>query len=99
VVSSARRATSSESKGVLLLVMDLSRRAWNGSERARAFNKEQRKLWVELLLKFLPDQAAVEDVLQLFQGAVLAYLVTGNREAGKSALMRMLASQRKVNRR
>ncbi|MFZ0638427.1 MAG: hypothetical protein WAN33_05595 [Candidatus Acidiferrales bacterium] len=91
------RATSSESKGVVLLVMDLSRRAWNGSERAQAFYKEQRRLWVELLLEFLPDQEAVEDVLQLFQGAVLAYLVTGNREAGKSALMRMLASQRKTD--
>src|SRR5271170_5946318 len=31
------RTTAPEAKGVLLLVMDLSRRAWNGSARARAF--------------------------------------------------------------
>ena len=40
------RATASESKGVLLLVMDLSRRAWNGSRRAKAFYEEQQRLWV-----------------------------------------------------
>lgn len=82
------RSTAPESKGVLLLVMDLSRRAWNGSKRARAFYAEQQRLWVELLMKFLPDQAAVEEVLQLFQGAVLAYLITGDREAGRRAILR-----------
>jgi AcrR family transcriptional regulator len=84
------RTTAPEAKGVLLLVMDLSRRAWNGSARARAFYEEQQRLWVELLLEFLPDRAVVEDVLQLFQGAVLAYLVTGDRERGLRALMGVL---------
>ena len=84
------QSTAPESKGVLLLVMDLSRRAWNGSKRARAFYAEQQQLWVELLMKFLPDQAAVEEVLQLFQGAVLAYLITGDREPGRRAILRAL---------
>ena len=84
------RTTAPEAKGVLLLVMDLSRRAWGGSVRARAFYEEQQRLWVELLLRFLPDRMVVEDVLQMFQGAVLAYLVTGDRERGLRALMGVL---------
>jgi AcrR family transcriptional regulator len=88
------RTTAPEAKGVLLLVMDLSRRAWSGSARARAFYEEQQRLWVELLLRFLPDRAVVEDVLQTFQGAVLAYLVTGDRERGLRALMGVLRGPR-----
>src|SRR5882757_5806031 len=83
------RTTNPESKGVLLLVMDLSRRAWNGSPRARSFYHEQQRLWVELLLRYLPDKDAVEDVLQSFQGAVLAYLITGDPEPGRRMLNRL----------
>jgi AcrR family transcriptional regulator len=88
------RATASQSRGVLLLVMDLSRRAWIGSKRARAFYEEQQRLWIELLLKFLPDGPKVEEILQLFQGAVLRYLITGDRETGKRALMQALQAPR-----
>ena len=84
------QTTSPAAGGVLRLVMDLSRRAWSGSPRARSFYEEQRRLWVRLLLNYLPDEATVEAVLQLFQGAVLAYLVTGDPEPGMRALMRML---------
>jgi len=80
-----------ENRGVLLLVMDVSRRAWNGSRRAKAFYAEQQRLWVELLMKFLPNRAAVEDILQLFQGAVLAYLITGDPEPGRRSLVRGLS--------
>jgi AcrR family transcriptional regulator len=83
------RTTNPESKGVLLLVMDLSRRAWNGSPRAKSFYREQQRLWVELLLRYLPDNDTVEDVLQSFQGAVLAYLITGNPEPGRRMLNRL----------
>ncbi|HEY6307616.1 MAG TPA: hypothetical protein VI488_14280 [Candidatus Angelobacter sp.] len=93
------QATAPESRGVLLLVMDLSRRAWNGSKRAKAFYEEQQRLWVELLLKFLPDRAAVEEVLQLFQGGVLRYLITGDREPGRRALLRILPSRHKTHKR
>src|SRR5437016_5279668 len=82
------QATAPESRSVLLLVMDLSRRAWKGSKRAKAFYEEQQRLWVELLVKFLPDQAAVEEVLQLFQGALLTYLITGDRDSGRRVLLR-----------
>jgi|SRR5215472_4647097 len=92
------RTTAPQSKGVLLLVMDLSRRAWNGSKRAKAFYAEQQRLWVELLLKFLPDRIAVEHVLQVFQGAVLAYLITGDPDSGRRALMSTLAKQHKTPR-
>ena len=85
-----QRTVAPEAKNVLLLVMDVSRRAWMGSERARAFYAEQQRLWVELLLRFLPDRAAVESVLQTFQGAVLAYLITGDGERGMMALKRAL---------
>src|ERR1700730_775753 len=85
------RTTAPEAKGVLLLVMDLSRRAWNGSARAKAFYAEQQRLWVQLLMKFLPDQPTVEEVLQLFQGAVLAYLITGDPEPGRRMLNRLCA--------
>jgi len=82
------QSTVPESRGVLLLIMDVSRRAWSGSERARAFYAEQQRLWVEMLQGFLPEAEAVEEFLQLFQGAILAYLITGDAEAGRRALAR-----------
>ena len=87
------RATSPQSRGVLLLVMDLSKRAWSGSKRAKLFYERQQRLWTELLVRYLPDRATVEELLQAFQGAVLAFLVTGDREPGRRALMRILANQ------
>jgi hypothetical protein len=66
--------------------MDISRRAWNGSSRAKAFYAEQQRLWVELLMKFLSNRSVVEEMLQLFQGAVLTYLITGDPEPGKRSL-------------
>ena len=86
------RTTAPQARGVLLLVMDLSRRAWSGSARAKAFYAEQQRLWVELLMKFMPDQRKVEEVLQLFQGAVLAYLITGDPEPGRRSLTRFFSS-------
>jgi AcrR family transcriptional regulator len=85
------RTTAPESRGILLLVMDISRRAWGGSARAKTFYAEQRRLWVQLLMSYLPSRAAVEELLQLFQGAVLAYLITGDPEPGRSSLMRFLS--------
>jgi hypothetical protein len=85
------RTTNPESKGVLLLVMDLSRRAWNGSARARSFYEEQQRLWVELLLRYSPDRKTIEDVLQTFQGAVLVYLISGDPEPGRRTLDRICA--------
>jgi AcrR family transcriptional regulator len=84
------QTTRPEFRGVLLLVMDLTRRAWGGSERARSFYREQQRLWVELLLEFQPDPARVAALLQLFQGGVLLYLVTGDRDQGWRALDRAL---------
>ena len=78
-----RRTTDPASKGVLMLTMDLSKRAWNGSTRAHEFYLKQQRLWVDLLLHYLPNKQAVEDVLQSFQGAVLTYLVTGDPEPGQ----------------
>jgi AcrR family transcriptional regulator len=86
------RTTAPESRGVLLLVMDLSKRAWSGSKRAKVFYAEQQRLWTELLLRILPNRAIVEEVLQTFQGAVLAYLVTDDREPGRRALSRTLGA-------
>jgi AcrR family transcriptional regulator len=88
------RTTAAQAKGVLLLVMDLSRRAWNGSARAKAFYAEQQQLWVQLLMKFFSDRSTVEQVLQLFQGAVLAYLITGDPEPGRRSLTRFFSSRR-----
>jgi len=92
------RTTAPDSKGVLLLIMYLSRRAWNGSARAKAFYLEQQRLWVQLLAKFLPDLPMVERVLQLFQGAVLAYLITGDPEPGRRTLANLFSSGRMPNR-
>jgi AcrR family transcriptional regulator len=85
------QTTAPASAGVLRLLMDLSRRAWNGSARARAFYEEQRRLWTRLLMTYLPDASAVDEVLQLYQGAVLAFLVTGDPEAGNRTLLGALA--------
>jgi hypothetical protein len=72
--------------------MDLSRRAWNGSVRAQAFYAEQQRQWVDLLMNFGPHRMVVEEVLQLFQGAVLAYLITGDPEPGRRALTRFFSA-------
>ena len=82
------RTVAPESRGVLTLVMDISRRAWNGSDRARSFYREQQRLWEELLGKYIRDRERVAEFLQLFQGAVLAYLVTGDAAAGRRSLIR-----------
>jgi AcrR family transcriptional regulator len=87
------QTTSAESRGVLLLAMDLTRRSWSGSKRARRFFEEQQRLWAEMLREFLPDAAAVETLLQLFQGAMLVYLVTGDRERGWRALRRFISAE------
>ena len=81
-------ATSPESRNVLLLLMDLLRRAWNGSSTAQLFYKEQQRLWADLLLTFLPDDAVVEEALQVLQGAILTFLITGDREVGRRSLAR-----------
>jgi AcrR family transcriptional regulator len=91
------RTTAPQSRGVLLLVMDLSKRAWSGSKRAKLFYEEQQRLWTELLMRFLPDRAIVEEALQTFQGAVLAFLITGDGEPGRRALMRILENQQKAH--
>lgn len=88
--------TSPASRGVLLLTMDLTRRSWSGSERARNFFEEQQRLWSEMLAHFLPNAGDVEALLQLFQGAVLVYLVTGDRERGKRALDRLVDGMTKA---
>ncbi len=85
--------TSAESRGMVRLAMDMTRRSWSGSERARRFFKEQQRLWAEMLREFLPDAGAVETLLQLFQGAMLVYLVTGDRERGRRALDRFVAAE------
>jgi len=90
------RTTAPQSRGVLLLVMDLSKRAWSGSKRAKLFYAEQQRLWIELLMRYSPDRPIIEEMLQAFQGAVLAFLVTGDREPGRRAMMRILESQKKV---
>jgi AcrR family transcriptional regulator len=89
--------TAPQSRGTLLLIMDVSRRGWSGSERAKAFYAEQQRRWVDLLSKFLPDAQAVEELLLLFQGAILVYLVTGDSEKGKRALERMLRREAGTN--
>jgi len=88
------QTTAPESKGVLRLIMDISRRAWSGSGRAKEFYREQQKLWVKLLLNYFPNEALIEELLHLFQGSTLVYLVTGDSRAGRRALMRMLSRGR-----
>lgn len=88
------QSTAPESRGALQVIMDVSRRGWSGSVRAKAFYAQQQRLWVDLLLKYLPDPQAVEELLQLFQGAILVYLVTGDREQGRRALKRMIQREK-----
>jgi hypothetical protein len=49
-------------------------------------------------MRYLPDRPTVEEVLQAFQGAVLAFLVTGDREPGRRAVMRILETKRRCGR-
>jgi AcrR family transcriptional regulator len=88
------RSTQPQSRRVLQLIMDVNRRGWSGSERAKAFYTEQQRLWTDLLRKFLADPADVEALLQVFQGAVLVYLMTGDREQGRRVLKKMTKQKR-----
>jgi AcrR family transcriptional regulator len=87
------QTTAPESHGSLLLIMDIARRASKGSGRARQFYAEQLQLWRNLLSAYLPSRSAVDTVLQSFQGAVFEYLVTGDRDAARSALLRATARE------
>jgi len=93
-----QRTTHSKARGVLLLTMDLTRRAWSGSKRAKEFYEKQWRLWINLLLGFSSDETLVESVLQLFQGAMLTYLVTGDREKGRRTLERFFLNSGPINR-
>jgi AcrR family transcriptional regulator len=83
--------TQPASRSLLLLTMDLTRRGWSGSARGRRFFEEQQRLWSDMLREFVPEPGAVEMFLQLFQGAALVYLVTGDRDRGRRALDRFAA--------
>jgi AcrR family transcriptional regulator len=80
------QTTAPQSRNVLHLIMDLSRRAWNGSWRAKAFYAEQQRLWGTMLTPIFPNAQSGEEFLQLFQGAVLAYLVTGDPAPGRRSI-------------
>ncbi len=41
------QTTRAESRGVVRLTMDLTRRSWSGSDRARKFFEDQQRLWSE----------------------------------------------------
>jgi len=84
------RSTAPASRGIMQLIMDLSRRGWSGSERARTFYVEQQNMWLDLLNRFIPKAADAEELLLLFQGAVLFYLVTGDHKQGSRTLNRLL---------
>jgi len=83
------QSTSPASRRILLLIMELTRRAWRGSQRAQDFYREQQRLWIELLLKFSSDRALVETALQLFQGAILTFVVTSDPSIGPRVLSRL----------
>jgi len=80
------RSIDPASRGSMQVIMDIARRGWSGSERARAFYSEQQRMWLDLLSHYIPDTAVAEELLQLFQGAVLVYLVTGDSEQGSRTL-------------
>lgn len=90
------QVTAPQSRGVLLLTMDMTRRSWSGSERGKRFFEEQQRQWSEMLRDFLPDAGAMEAFLQLFQGATLLYLVTGDRERGRRALDRLVEMEKRA---
>jgi AcrR family transcriptional regulator len=85
--------TAPQSRGILQLTMDLTRRSWSGSARGKRFFEEQQLLWSEMLRPFLPDPIAVETLLQLFQGAALVYLVTGDRDRGRRAFEHLIGME------
>lgn len=89
------QTTAPQNRNVLHLIMDLSRRAWHGSKRAKAFYTEQQRLWVQMLTPIFPAPHHVEEFLQLFQGAVLAYLVTGDPAPGRRSIERFVTSAKR----
>lgn len=85
------RSTDRAARGTLRVIMDISRRGWSGSERAKSFYAEQQRVWLDLLKTYIADTDLAEELLQMFQGAVLVYLVTGDSGQGRRALNRLLA--------
>ncbi len=87
------RSTGPESLPTLLLILDVWRKAWSGSERGRAFYDRQQRLWVDLLRTYCHDKARVEELLQLLIGTVVSFAVTRDPAAGRRALLRFLQRQ------
>jgi hypothetical protein len=73
--------------------MDLTHRACSGSKRARRFYLEQQRLWSWLFLEYSPDVHFNDAVLQLFQGAVLTFLITKDRTMGIRALAELFKTR------
>jgi AcrR family transcriptional regulator len=90
VLAMWERSTDPASRGVLQVIMDVTRRGWSGSERGKAFYAEQQRMWLDLLQSYFPNTSAAEELLLLFQGAILVYLVTGDAEQGRRALLRTI---------
>jgi hypothetical protein len=82
-----------ENKGVLLLTMDMARRAWSGSARAKKFYLKQQRLWTDLFSRHASDRDETDDILQTFLGAVLTYLISGDPRRGKRLLDRATRSR------
>ncbi len=98
VLAMWERSTNPAARGLLQLIMDVTRRGWNGSPRAREFYAQQQRMWLDLLQTHFQDEREAEELLLLFQGAVLTYLVTGDAEQGRRALIRRI-KQMKAQRR
>jgi uncharacterized protein YbjT (DUF2867 family) len=47
-------------------------------------------MWLDLLQHYFPDVSVAEELLLLFQGVILVYLVTGDAAQGRRALIRAI---------
>lgn len=84
------QVTAPRMEGVVRLILEVTRRAWNGDAEAKRFLDGQQQTWITLLSTHLPDADAVTCVLHLFQGALLDLAVTGDAARGRRSLIRLL---------
>jgi AcrR family transcriptional regulator len=86
--------TSLEMHGLLKLTMELNQRAIQGDPDTQRFLEKESQKWVDSLSHFIDDKTTALALFHLFQGAILDFLTTGNKQRGQQSIQAFLATLR-----
>lgn len=81
-----RHLTSPEMHGLLKLTMELNQRAIQGDSETQRFLEQESQKWVDSLFNLTNDKTTALLLFQLFQGAILDFLTTGNAQRGQQTI-------------